>query len=128
MGRRSILYLDDEQKLLDIFHEMFSDTYEVQTANTPAKARRILARRRIDIIISDQVMPDITGVEFLREVAAIYPDSFRIMLTGQAFIGAMLAEISSGIIQLFLVKPWQEQHMRQVLERAGASLELRSKK
>lgn len=128
MARPSILYLDDEQQLLDIFYEMFSDKYEVLTANALTEARLILAGRRIDIIISDQVMPEIEGVEFLREVAASYPDSFRIMLTGQAGIGTMLAEISSGIIQFFVVKPWREDHLRQVLERAGASLELRRKK
>jgi DNA-binding NtrC family response regulator len=128
MVSHSILYLDDEQKLLDIFHEMFSDKYEVLTANALAEARLILAGRSIDIVISDQLMPEIEGVEFLREVAASYPESIRIMLTGQAGIGAMLAEISSGIIQFFVVKPWREEHMRQVLERAGASVELRRKK
>ncbi|HEY0406665.1 MAG TPA: response regulator [Pyrinomonadaceae bacterium] len=127
MARRSILYLDDEQRLLDIFREMFSDRYKVYTANTLAQARAVLAEHAVDIIISDQVMPEIEGSEFLREVAASYPDSFRIMLTGQAGIGSMLAEISSGIIQLFVVKPWREDYLRPVLERARASLEMRRK-
>lgn len=128
MARHSILYFDDEQKLLDIFKEMFSNEYEVRTAATLTEAQRILHDCATDIIISDQLMPEIEGTEFLRQAAQICPDSFRIMLTGHAGLGQMLPEISSGIIQLFVVKPWEEEQMRQLLERASSSLVLRPKK
>jgi DNA-binding NtrC family response regulator len=128
MKKCSILYLDDEQKLLDIFEEMFGDSYDVKTASTASEARRILAECAVDIIISDQLMPEIEGTEFLREAATTCPDSFRIMLTGHAGVGQMLPEISSGIIQLFIVKPWKEEQMGQLLERAAASLDLRPPK
>ncbi|HEX7998563.1 MAG TPA: response regulator [Pyrinomonadaceae bacterium] len=125
MQKCSILYLDDEQRLLDIFEEMFGDSYDVKTASTVSEARSVLAECGVDIIISDQLMPEIEGTEFLREAAATCPDSFRIMLTGHAGVGQMLPEISSGIIQLFVAKPWKEEQMRQILERAAASLDLR---
>jgi DNA-binding NtrC family response regulator len=128
MARYSILYFDDEQRLLDIFQETFSDTYEVRTATTLAAARGILADCTIDIIISDQMMPEIEGARFLHEAATLCPDSFRMMLTGQVAVGEMLAEISSGIIQLFVVKPWQEEHLREVLERASTALDLRRRR
>jgi DNA-binding NtrC family response regulator len=128
MARYSILYFDDEQSLLDIFEEMFGGKYEVRTTTTLAEARRILADCTVEIVISDQLMPEIEGTEFLREAAALCPDSFRIMLTGHAVVGEMLAEISSGIIQLFVVKPWTEEQLRQVLERAIVSFNLRRKK
>lgn len=117
----SIFYLDDEAVLLDIFKEMFSDQYEVQTATTVAEARRVIANCAADIIISDWSMPEMSGIEFLREAARLCPNSFRILLTGFAQVGDMIKEISSGVVQSFIPKPWAEEQMRVVLERAYRS-------
>jgi DNA-binding NtrC family response regulator len=117
----SIFYLDDEAVLTDIFREMFSDEYEVWTAVTLPEARRILSERAPDIIISDWSMPEISGLDFLREAAELYPDSFRIMLTGFANAGDLIKEISTGLIQFFISKPWSEEQMRKALERATLS-------
>lgn len=119
--KQSIFYFDDEAVLLDIFAQMFGDEYEVQTATTLADARRILSQCAVDIIISDQNMPEIRGAAFLRESAAACPNSFRIMLTGQAGVGDVLGEVSNGIINIFVTKPWTEPEMRKVLERAALS-------
>jgi DNA-binding NtrC family response regulator len=117
----SIFYFDDEPVLTDIFREMFSDEYEVWTAAILSEARRILSERAPDIIISDWNMPEISGIEFLRESAELYPDSFRIMLTGFANAGDLIKEISTGLIQFFISKPWSEEQMRKALERATLS-------
>jgi DNA-binding NtrC family response regulator len=117
----SILYLDDEVVLLDIFKEMFSDDYEVRIASTVSEARQLLSQCVPDIIISDWSMPEISGIDFLREAAEICPHSFRIMLTGFAQVGDMLKEISSGVVQSFIPKPWNEEQMRGALERAYRS-------
>ncbi|HEY0408488.1 MAG TPA: response regulator [Pyrinomonadaceae bacterium] len=122
---KSVFYLDDEQDLLDIFHAMFGRMYDVRSATTLAEARRMLAERAPDIIISDQNMPEIKGDEFLREAAALYPESYRIMLTGQAFVGEMFMEIAAGIIQSFVRKPWEKDAMQQLLERATSILDAR---
>jgi DNA-binding NtrC family response regulator len=122
---KSVFYLDDEQDLLDIFREMFGKTYNVQTAISLAEARGMLADCPFDIIISDQNMPDIRGDEFLREAATLCPESFRIMLTGQAFVGEMFKEIAAGIIQSFVRKPWDKDEMSKVLERAVSTLDAR---
>lgn len=115
----SIFYFDDEIVLLDIFQEMFGDEYEVRTAPTLSEARRIISECVPDIIISDWSMPEISGLEFLREAAEICPHSFRIMLTGFAQVGDMVKEIGAGVIQLFISKPWNEEQMRKALERAA---------
>lgn len=114
----SIFYFDDEAVLTDIFREMFRDAYEVWTASTLPEARRILSEHGPDIIISDWSMPEISGIEFLREAAELYPSSFRIMLTGFANAGDLIKEISTGLIQFFISKPWSEEQMRKALERA----------
>lgn len=104
---------------------MFDEQYDVLTAATLTEARRVLAECSAEIIISDQSMPEIKGTEFLREAAAMCPDSFRILLTGQVSVGDVLNEVSSGIIHLFEAKPWREERMREILERAGAALDRR---
>ncbi len=125
--RRSIFYLDDESACLSVFGEMFGDEYDVRTAASLDEARTSLKERPADIVISDQRMPEIQGTEFLREVAENCPASFRVMLTGSAMISDVIREISVGVVNLFISKPWTEQDMRQMLERASASFELRNK-
>lgn len=124
MGR-TVFYFDDEERLLDVFREMFGEQYDVHTAATLVEARRVLAECSADIIISDQSMPEIEGTEFLREAATMCPESFRILLTGQVSVGDVLEEVSSGIIHLFETKPWREERMRGILERASAVLNRR---
>jgi DNA-binding NtrC family response regulator len=122
--RHSIFYFDDETQSLDLFQEMFAAEYDVRTADTLSEARRMLKERRADIIISDQAMPEISGTEFLAEIAKEYPQSYRVMLTGSMLAGEAIPEILSGIVQLFMPKPWTEEEMRRVLERAGLQADL----
>lgn len=123
--KTSILYLDDEQHVLSIFREAFGDDYDVRTASTVGEARRELADRAADIVISDQSMPEITGTEFLAEVARDYPSGYRIMLTGSMLVGEAIPELSSGIVHLFVSKPWALEPMRCALERASLHASLR---
>lgn len=123
--KRSILYLDDEVACIDVFQEMFGDDFDVRTAATLSDARRAMHDRAADIVISDRRMPEIDGTEFLREVSELYPASYRVMLTGSATLGDLIHEISDGVVNLFVAKPWTEQSMRGILERASSSFELR---
>ena len=116
----SCLYFDDDETPLKLFRETFGDSYDVRTASTLAEARRELAACSPDIVISDWSMPEISGVEFLREVARACPASFRMMLTGRGHVGDVFTEIGTGVIQLFITKPWSETDMRESLERAAA--------
>jgi DNA-binding NtrC family response regulator len=122
--KQAIMYLDDEVPLLELFQQMFGEDYDVRTAGSLEEARRMLSERPADIIISDQHMPEISGTEFLAEVAQEYPLSFRVMLTGSMLAGEAIPEILSGIVQLFIAKPWDEQEMRRALERAGLRADL----
>lgn len=125
--KRSLLYLDDEAACLDLFLRSLGEHYEVRTAETPAAARALLAERPAEIIISDKLMPDMDGTEFLREVAEKYPASCRVLLTGAVAVGGVLPQISNGIVQFFLTKPWTRQEMASLLERAGAHLDARAR-
>nr|MBA3806699.1 response regulator [Acidobacteriota bacterium] len=116
--KRAILYLDDDCACLRLFQHTFGGDYDVRTATTRAEAHGLLSARQAQIVISDQVMPDIEGTEFLREVAGSYPESYRVLLTGGVTVGNVIGEVSSGIVHLFLTKPWTMQEMHQMLERS----------
>jgi len=107
-----------------VFHHFFSGEYDVRTAANLDDARRALAERPADIVISDQAMPEISGTDFLREVSRAYPRSLRVLLTGSICVGNALREISSGVVNLFMAKPWTEAEMRRALERACAAAAL----
>jgi DNA-binding NtrC family response regulator len=113
------LYLDDESICLNVFHEMFSGEYDIRIAMTIAEARRALTEHPSDILISDQSMPELNGTDFLSEVAEAYPLSVRVLLTGSICCGEALREINTGIVNMFVTKPWKEANMRQVLLRAS---------
>ena len=125
--KRTILYLDDDVACLGLLQHILGEDYDVQTALTQVEARRLLSKNRFDVVISDQIMPDIKGTEFLREVAEQYPQSFRVLLTGASTVGNILHEVSTGIIDLFLTKPWTLQDMRKMLEVADMSHNWRGK-
>jgi DNA-binding NtrC family response regulator len=114
----SILYFDDEPACLEVFRETFARDHEVRTAATLAEARRALAEAEFDVIISDLSMPEISGTAFLRETARTHPESFRVMLTGNAFVGELMSEIAAGVVKFFVPKPWSAVTMRQVFEHA----------
>jgi DNA-binding NtrC family response regulator len=119
-----ILYIDDEVGCLNLFQEMFGGEYEVRTATTLSEARRLLAEHPADIIISDQSMPEIKGTDFLIEVAATQPSSYRVLLTGNITVGDAITEIGAGIIHLFITKPWTMENMCKALGRARLRVEL----
>jgi DNA-binding NtrC family response regulator len=121
----SIFYLDDEPEVLSVFLDAFGDQYDVRTASTLGEARRMLAERPADIVVSDQSMPEITGTEFLAEVARDYPLSYRVMLTGSMVVGEAIPELSSGVVHLFLTKPWSLDAMERALERASLEAAMR---
>jgi FixJ family two-component response regulator len=78
----------------------------------------MLSEDPADVVISDQLMPNIDGTDFLHEVAEQYPASCRVLLTGGVMIGHVIGEVSAGVVQFFVAKPWTEADMRETLERA----------
>ena len=117
-----VVYMDDEQVLLEIFQAMFEDEFDVRTFDSPEQALEDMQRCEAEIVVSDLSMPGMNGTKFLTEVARICPDSRRIMITGFATAFEMLPEVTSGLVQFFLAKPWSEKQMREVLERAASLL------
>ncbi len=103
----SVLYVDDEQNNLTSFRAAFRRQFRVYTAINAVEALKELKKHpEIKVIISDQRMPDITGVEFFEKVRHIYPNKVRIILTGYSDISAVIDAINKGQVYRFIDKPW----------------------
>lgn len=106
-----ILYVDDEENNLISFKANFRIKYNVFTAISGDEALKVMGNVAVDIIITDQRMPKMTGVEFLEKVILIYPDPMRILLTGYADMNAVVDAVNKGKIFHYLTKPWNEDEL-----------------
>lgn len=121
----NVLYIDDEIHNLNAFKASFRRTFNVFTAESAKDALPILALEDIHIILTDQRMPNMTGVEFLASILDVYPDPIRILLTGYSDLTAVVDAINRGQVYLYITKPWQEEELRQNLEKAFEVFDLR---
>lgn len=113
-----VLYVDDEMNNLVSFKATFRLKYDVQLAASADEAKQALAKGPVHVIITDQRMPGITGVEFLESILEQYPEPIRILLTGYADINAVIDAINKGKIFHYLSKPWDPKELEETIERA----------
>jgi response regulator RpfG family c-di-GMP phosphodiesterase len=116
----AILYVDDEENNLLSFKATFRIKHHVLTALSGDEALKILANNHIDIIITDQRMPEMTGVEFLEKVLEKYPEPMRILLTGYADMNAVVEAVNKGKIFHYVTKPWNEEELDLTINNAYA--------
>lgn len=114
----SILYVDDEMNNLISFKAVFRIKYNILTAISGEEAIKILRNNTVNIIITDQRMPQMTGVEFLESILNEYPDPIRILLTGYADMNAVIDAVNKGKIFHYLSKPWNEEELDMTILRA----------
>jgi response regulator RpfG family c-di-GMP phosphodiesterase len=114
----SVLYVDDEENNLFSFKATFRLKYKVFTAISGADAISILEKNEIHVIVTDQRMPNMTGVEFLEKVLERFTDPIRILLTGYTDMNAVVDAINKGKIFHYLTKPWNEEELDKTIERA----------
>lgn len=113
-----ILYVDDEENNLMSFKANFRIKYQVYTALSGDEALQIMASKHIDIVITDQRMPNMTGVEFLEKVLGKFPDPMRILLTGYTDMTAIVDAVNKGKIFHYLTKPWDKGELDMTIKRA----------
>ena len=114
----TILYVDDEMDNLRVFKAAFRRKYTVELASSAEEGIRILKEKPIDLIITDQRMPEMTGVEFLKEIVPLYPDTVRMVLTGYSDLSAIVEAINLGQIYRYIGKPWDEGELNVAIENA----------
>src|SRR5271155_2657101 len=107
MKEINVLFLDDEQKVLSSITRMFAnEPYGVAVTANSSEALEIIAREKIKVVLSDQRMPDISGVEFLHNVKTQYPDIVRILFTAYADLPTAEQAINISEVYRFINKPW----------------------
>jgi len=122
--KHSILIVDDEDSILNAFKRILADEdYDVHVANNGAEGLNKLrtARKPYSLIISDQRMPEMNGVQFFAQAKDIFPDAVRILLTGYADSDSIIEAINKGGVHLYFTKPWHEEeillHIKQSLSK-----------
>lgn len=125
MKNFSILYVDDEESNLKGFKSIYFTDYTIYTAISGKEALNILSEHEVHIIITDQKMPGMTGVEFLSNTMSKYPDPIRIILTGYSDIEVLMMAINECGIFRYLTKPWNETEMNLTINQALDTYSLR---
>ncbi len=127
----TILCVDDESDNVDALERLFRKKYRVLKATSGKQALQLLKKEKVALIISDQRMPEMTGVDFLEESIKSNPESVRILLTGFTDIESVIAAINSGQIYRYVTKPWDPRDLMTAvdrgIERFEMTAELRAK-
>jgi serine/threonine protein kinase len=120
-----LLLIDDEERILTALKSLFRDRYHVFTTTDGNKALEFIRKHHMHVIVSDQRMPVMPGVELLRQSRDISPHSVRILLTGYSDLASIVGSINDGEIYRFISKPWDNQQLPTIVaEAATIALEL----
>jgi len=125
MSQHTILLVDDEENILSALKRVLRwENYEVVTAANGRDGLKMLAQRPIQVVISDQRMPEMSGTEFLMHVMDSHPDVVRIILSGYTDVDTITDAVNKGHIYKFLLKPWNDDALKMEISRAFDYYEL----
>ena len=126
---RTILLVDDENNVTEaIIRVLRQDGYRILVANLPAQALEILANETVQVVLSDQRMPAMSGVELLSQVREHHPDTVRMVLSGYADFDAVVDAVNRGAVYKYLSKPWDNEALRVSVYEAFHHYELQQQK
>jgi two-component system response regulator HupR/HoxA len=123
-GKYTLLLVDDEPANLQKLQRTFMGQYSVHLAQSGEEALQILQKEPIDAIITDQKMPNMTGIEFLELSQKTYPNIVRIVLTGFTDVDDLIAAINTGKVHKYITKPWEPEEVRLAVQDSLEKLEL----
>lgn len=127
MEKFPILYVDDEAHNLTSFAATFRIEYQIYTATNGQDALEILRNNEVKLIITDQRMPEMTGIQLLEKIAPEFPDTIRMILTGFSDIEVIIEAINSGRVFRYITKPWDENELRMTIENARQLFDLQKR-
>jgi len=113
-----ILIVDDEPANLRLLERLFRREYQIVASTSGAEALELLRMHDVALIISDQRMPGMTGIEFLKRAAEMRPHTVRIILTGYTDVNSLVEVINSGVVYKYVTKPWVNEDLQQTVVRA----------
>ena len=123
MARPVVLYVDDEAGNLAAFNAAFRRDFDVRLAQGADEAMEALDQERIDVMITDQRMPTVTGINLVRKTKETHPEVVKMILTGFADHDVVLAALNEGLVYRFFEKPWIPSLIVQEVQGAHALLQ-----
>ena len=123
--KEPILYVDDEIENLDGFKFAFMMDYDISVAQNAKDGLGILKEKNIKVVISDQKMPEVSGIEFLKIAKEKFPETIRIVLTAYADATNAIEAINKGEIYRYLSKPWDKTDLKSTIDNAIESFNLK---
>jgi len=123
-----ILIVDDEPANLRALERLFRQQYEVVTANSGTEALELLSQHDVALLITDQRMPGMTGIELLKKTMSLRPQMVRIILTGYTDVEALVEAINCGEVYRYITKPWSNEDLRVTIKRALEHFETNRKR
>ena len=124
MRKQNLLVVDDEKGVVNALNRQFKKEYMVYTAANGKEALVILKEQQIAVIIADQRMPEMTGVDFLEIARSQSPNSMRILITAYADIEASIDAVNKSGIFYYVAKPWEPDELNLIVKRAVDQYEL----
>ncbi len=113
MQEQRILIVDDEENVLrSLERTLMDEDYEIETAGSAEEALEKLKTFPAGIVLSDNMMPGMNGLDFLQQVKQIYPNTIRILITGKSDVQMTIEAINKGEIFRFLLKPWNDEELK----------------
>lgn len=119
-NRIRVLFVDDDERILNGLRALFRQQFHVFTAENGAAALDLVLKNAIQVVVSDQRMPGMTGVELLRQVRKTAPKTVRLLLSGYSDLAAIVGSVNEGEIFRYVKKPWDNDEIRATLEEAAA--------
>ncbi|HCU25540.1 MAG TPA: DNA-binding response regulator [Deltaproteobacteria bacterium] len=116
--RLSILYVDDEQANLDTFRRAFGSEYAVTVCSSGKEALQLLEAESFALLIADQRMPGLSGIELCERAIAVSPQTLRLILTAYTETDILLNAINRGHVHDYIVKPWRKSELKPILEKS----------
>lgn len=127
MTRHKILVIDDEPANLRLLKRVLGSDYDTFCANSGSEGLEYLKQERFSLIITDQRMPGMSGVEVLQQSLNLAPSAVRILLTGYTDIQALIDAINTGHVYKYIQKPWDAEDLRLTVRRALEAYELKNR-
>lgn len=115
-----ILLVDDEQNVLNALRRELEETYEVEAYSSPAEALQRCQETRFDLVVADYQMPDMDGIQFLKQFGKLQPEATRLILSGHADASVLANAINETHIYRFINKPWGQEELANTLTQALA--------
>lgn len=119
ISRHCVLIVDDEPDVCDSVHDLLRREFRVLKAHSAEEGYRIMQEEEVHIVMSDQRMPQITGIEMLTRLKARHPHAIRMLFTGFADLESIIAAINQGHIFQFLKKPWHPEELLAAVRQAA---------